>query len=86
MTRKSEGKSLESWLNQKCPGVWICTVCGGQTWQSNDKVFELRESRGGDVMMGGPVYPVMTLVCKRCGHVLLFDAITVGIVKHAEGK
>ena len=59
MASKSEGESLESWLNQKCPGVWICTVCGGQTWQSNDKVFELRESAGGDVEMGGPVYPVI---------------------------
>ena len=86
MAMKSEGKSLESWINQKCPGVWICTVCGSQTWKSDDKVFELRESSGGDVVMGGPVYPVMSLCCRRCGHILLFNAVTVGIVKPTQGK
>lgn len=66
----------EKWQNHPCP------MCGVGKWSVQDKIFELREFHGGDLVMGGtPIIPIIPVTCGNCGNTVFINAIMTGIVK-----
>jgi hypothetical protein len=63
------------WRNHPCP---ICTV---GSWNVQDSSFELREFNEGNMVLGGPVIPVVPVVCNNCGNTVLVNAIMAGLVE-----
>lgn len=64
-------KSFEAWLRQKIEHT-SCTLCQANRW----KIGELINPRITDPVddMSTSMPSLLQLVCKNCGHVLLFDA------------
>jgi hypothetical protein len=80
---------VQKWINDYWRESKNCQICGSNDWLLLDNVWELRDFRGGDVASGGPVLPVVALMCNVCGHTLFFNAIAVRAVERPasrEGK
>lgn len=66
----------EKWKNQPCQ------MCGSKNWTVSDKVFELREFHGGDLVLGpGPIQPIVPVTCTNCGNSLLVNALISGAIE-----
>ena len=78
---KKESETLISFLNEKWQGS-TCPMWHVGKWAVQDKVFELREFRGGSLVLGGtPIIPIIPITCGNCGNTILINAITAGIAK-----
>lgn len=63
------------WGERKCP------MCGGGPWTVQDTTFQLIMFYEGGLAVGGPVLPVVPVVCTNCGHTVLVNAIISGVVQ-----
>lgn len=73
----SQRRVLEDWMRAKA--VVRCPGCGQEgRWRFADAAYvrALLEEGDEDLIEGGGVVKV---ACNNCGHLLLFDAETVGI-------
>ncbi|GEM_PF-745603 len=59
-----------------------CSVCGGNSFQLEDSIFELREFVGGGVAADGIVKPVLTITCQSCGHINFMSPLSTGIISY----
>ena len=57
-----------------------CQMCGQGNWNISDKLFEIRELQKGAFVLGGPIIPLIPIVCTYCGNTLLVNAIVAGVV------
>lgn len=73
-------------LNSFWKEIPICIVCKNNVWTIADMVFELREFHGGTLVLGGggKIYPVVTMMCERCGYTMFFNALSLGLYKPEE--
>lgn len=62
-------------------------VCGSKNWIANTTIFEMREFHEGNLVIGGQtsVIPIMTVQCDKCGHTILFNALTLGVIQNKNG-
>lgn len=66
-------QKFESWLNANVPQYpFTCPLCGSGRWD----IGEIIDSSG----ISGVLAPMAQLVCRHCGHLLLFDAKKAGVV------
>ena len=74
-------KQLISHLGEK--GVNSdCPFCLNGDWIINNRVYEMIEFNGGELVLGGEmsVFPVVAKICKKCGHVQLISPLVAGII------
>jgi hypothetical protein len=64
----------------------VCQMCGIGNWAVQDKAYELREFHSGGLVVGGPVLPVVPVVCSNCGNTILVSAIVGGALKREPEK
>ncbi len=72
----TQRQHLENWMRSKA--ILQCPVCGDDRWQFTEAAYvralleqgepDLAEDKG-----------VVRISCGNCGHVMLFDAATLGI-------
>jgi hypothetical protein len=69
----------EKWKGRSCP------MCGIGNWNVQEKVFELREYNGGNMVLGEnlPIVPVIPVTCDNCGNSVMVNAIVAGAVPSA---
>ncbi len=83
MTKLDGNKVIEhlkaKWSGRPCP------MCGVGNWNVQDSTYQLLEFNEGGLVIGGPVIPVIPIVCSNCGNTLLVNAITAGILKPSSG-
>lgn len=86
MDEEIEMQKVVDWLNNKWVGAKLCPICQSNDWNISPKPVEIREFSRGNLVVGGPVYPLVSVTCRVCGYTLLFNAITAGLVeaKHKE--
>lgn len=65
----------KKWGNKACP------MCGTGQWAVQDNVYQLTEYHSGNVVLGGPIVPVIPVSCANCGNTVLVNAIIAGAVK-----
>jgi hypothetical protein len=70
----------EKWQNRPCQ------MCNSGPLSVSNKTFEIREYHGGDMVVGGPIVPIVPVVCLNCGNTILVNAIVAGIVKSKPEK
>ena len=63
------------WQNRPCP------LCGVGNWNVQDSTYQLTEFNQGTMVLGGPLIPVIPVVCGNCGNRVLVNAIIAGILK-----
>lgn len=79
---KIQKEKLLQHFNKKVPKLPECSVCHKKIWTISDTIYELREYHGGSVVLGSPLAPIITLICKNCGNTLFFNAILLNIIQH----
>jgi hypothetical protein len=67
----------QKWANRPCP------MCEKTAWSIEGSSFELREFNHGNMIVGGPVIPIIPVVCTNCGNTVLVNAILAGAVERA---
>ena len=81
--KKPEGYEIIDFINQNWRNQ-TCQICGEHTWNVSDKIYELREFNDGDIVIGGPggaVFPVIPVVCKKCGNTIFINAVSTKLLK-----
>ena len=65
-----------------------CPFCGKNSLVWSTVVFEMREYQGGNLVIGGnsKIFPLITATCSKCGNVVFFNAITLGLIDPKTGK
>lgn len=66
--------------------VRTCPMCGGNNWNIEDKIFELREFNNGNLVIGGgnsSIIPLLAITCTTCGNTQLINALMCGAVDRA---
>ena len=72
----SQQRVLEEWMRSKA--IIMCPLCGQDRWRFAEATYvrALLEEGDEDLTEGGGV---VKIICDDCGHLVLFDAETVGI-------
>ena len=60
-----------------------CPVCGNRTWGVGE-IVEVRPWEGGALNVGGPIYPLIPIICDTCGLTWFFNAVHIGVLPKAE--
>lgn len=76
-----EKQKFEKWLEINWVGKKECPICNNDRWGIPEKVFGMIEFNGKNIIIGGSVQPIISLVCDKCGYTISFNAIKGGIVK-----
>lgn len=56
-----------------------CPHCGGTTWTLVEHALHTPIYRGGDLLVGGPAYPLIGVYCGTCGCLRFHSAVLAGI-------
>jgi hypothetical protein len=67
----------------KCIKRWSpiqCAVCRTSNWGVLPKLYEVREFLEGDIGLTSALVPVIAVGCQRCGHLIFFNAVQLGLV------
>jgi hypothetical protein len=56
-----------------------CTICGSNNWNIVPDIFSMPKL-GGAATTAIPTLPVLSAVCSQCGQMLLFNAVSLGLV------
>lgn len=65
-----------------------CAFCGESGFTVLDRLFEMREFEGGDLVIDGrsSILPVVVLACNTCGELRMLSAIKLGIIDTSEKR
>ncbi|HYK77974.1 MAG TPA: hypothetical protein VEU95_00005 [Micropepsaceae bacterium] len=70
------------WLNNKFPKASVCHECDHDTIIAHFPVAPLRYVDGRGVLLGGgPLMPMLAVVCPNCGSTRFFNAMIMGLMK-----
>jgi hypothetical protein len=81
---KFDGQKVIEHLKAKWAGR-PCPLCLVGNWNVHDSTFQLTEFNEGSMVIGGPVIPVIPVICNNCGNTVLVNAITAGLIKPEAG-
>lgn len=87
LTEEQTKKAL-ALLNDYKQNRRACSICGNNEWYISDTLFELREFTGEYLQVGGEIslIPLLTVTCKKCGHIRLINAIKLGVISRQKDK
>jgi len=80
MPQKINLQIAADWLNKQWKGDKLCPICKNNDWAISENLIELRPFQGGTIVLGGGVFPLLSVTCKVCGHTLLFNAIVAKLI------
>jgi hypothetical protein len=69
-----------AWITSHWPPPQICPICRSQSWSINDLV-EMRPYSGGNLIVGGPLYVMVPVMCRVCSYTFFFNAVTSGVLE-----
>jgi hypothetical protein len=75
---------------QKLKVVWTgdrpCPICSKSIAWEISGVYQIQQYNEGNHCPGAPIAPMILVTCRTCGHTILFNAISLGVVDPATGK
>ncbi len=72
------------WLDSHWQGEQACPVCGKDVWGIHDEAVEIRPYSGGQLTVGGPIFPYLAVICMSCGNTMFFNALHAGLLEQPE--
>ncbi|WP_115702568.1 hypothetical protein [Legionella sainthelensi] len=76
---KEEADKLVSYLKEKWNGK-SCPMCLSGNWIVQDNCFQLTQYNAHSFVIGGPVIPIIPVICNNCSNTLLINALLAGII------
>jgi hypothetical protein len=85
MTKLSEADTTKivDYLKDKWKGR-PCPMCQSGGWIVQDSCFQLMTYHSGNIILGGPVIPLIPIICNNCSNTVLINAILVGVINPEE--
>lgn len=77
-------KIFGEWMNSRAALIGKCGLCGHREWGITEHIVEIRPFHGGDMVIGGPIYPYVGMICQNCGNTHFVNAVASGVVKAAQ--
>jgi hypothetical protein len=66
-------------LTEKTGSMHPCPICGQTAWQvGNLYVVQALSPRPTELKIGGPVYPMIPLICSHCGNTHQMNLLVLG--------
>jgi hypothetical protein len=82
-----QSKALLDHLKKHWVPPSTCPICRSNDWEVGPQVYELREFHGGNMVIGGSaLVPIVPVICKVCGNVILINPLVAGIALNAGDK
>lgn len=78
---EQQKKKFEEHINKKMTLIGKCPVCSSRSWTVLDHMVHIPIHYGGNIMVGGPSYPSVGLICSNCGNTQLINAVFAGVVQ-----
>jgi hypothetical protein len=78
-------EKVEAWLKKKWRAPVTCPVSQDNNWIIGDHVVTPVNWATKGLIVGGRVYPQVMLICKTCGHTLLFNAMVMELFPPQKG-
>ena len=82
---QEERETARKWLKAEWKS-WACPFSGHTNWELGDTLVQTTAFAGGGLVVGGPVYPMIIIICSGCGNTVLINAIKAGVVSKEEGQ
>ncbi|AMV12876.1 hypothetical protein SDA97_05340 [Legionella pneumophila serogroup 1] len=76
---KDEGEKLVLYLKEKWKGK-SCPMCQTGNWIVQGNCFQLTEYNANAFVIGGPVIPIIPVICNNCSNTLLINALLAHVV------
>lgn len=80
-----EGKKLRDWLQAKTKN-YACPVCHTNAWSLGEHLLNGTVFVGGNLIVGGPAYPMAFTVCNNCAYTRTFMAVPIGLLPKGDGN
>ena len=77
-------QKISEWLATKSRNP-TCPVCMTNQWTIGPHLLSGMIFSGGGLVIGGPSYPMVFMICNNCAYVRHFMAIPMGVIS-PEGK
>jgi len=78
---EKQKQHLLDFLKEKIPTLDPCPLCKKKQWTLSDTVWEMKEFRREGLVIGGPIYPVISITCGNCGNTHFLNAVVAGIMR-----
>lgn len=82
----SQRKLIIERLTSVWKGKRDCPICTAPVVWRIGNLVEVREYNEGNHCPGAAITPLLQVQCDKCGHVVLFNAIALGVVDPDTGK
>lgn len=80
---KEEADKLVAYLKEKWKGK-SCPMCQTGNWIVQDNCFQITQYNAVAFVIGGPVIPIIPVICNNCSNTLLINAILAGVITPKE--
>lgn len=78
---KEKQEEALKWLEKEWPKEnRKCDICNVEAWNMSPHLT-MNPAYAKGYVVGGSVYPKITLICQNCGYVKYINAVIAGIVK-----
>lgn len=75
-----EKQRAVDWIKERGHVLGKCPICDSQEWFIADHlVMPITVGGGGSLLLGGPGYPQIMIVSKKCGYTRFLNAVMIGI-------
>ena len=75
----ADQEKFKKWLNDKTKNH-SCPVCNSNNWALGEHLLSGMVYSGGNLIVGGPAYPLAFIVCNVCSHTRQFMAVPIGLL------
>lgn len=86
----SLNESQRNLIIDRLKSVWSgkrdCPICISPTVWAIGGIVEVRDFNEGNHCPGAAITPLVQVQCEKCGHVVLFNAIALGVVDNHTAK
>jgi hypothetical protein len=79
---KFDNNKIIAHLREKW-GTLPCPMCKKGPWTVADTTYQLMEFNEGNLVVGGPIIPLVPVTCVNCGYTVLMNAIVSGAVRQS---
>ena len=84
---EEEKQKILAAIAEKAPQIRNCPVCGNPNWALGEGLVSLPiQGQIGGIVLGGPVYPCVPIICSNCGNTALLNALLLGLKDVLEKK
>lgn len=77
---QQDNETIARWWTQHWKAPVVCPVCKTAEWSLASHVLVMNRHASDSLSPSGITYPHIAVGCKTCAHIMLFNAVAIGVV------